>query len=92
MQTYTLVENPNTVPVTVEVSYLTPGREGNVVFTDTLRPNTRKTCAMRDKIKSGRASVMVTSQTPGKGVVVERAMYSATRRAGTDTIGAYVDQ
>ena len=47
---------------------------------------------MEHSTMMGRASVMVTSKTAGKGIVVERAMYSANRGAGTDTIGAYVDQ
>jgi hypothetical protein len=91
VQTYTLVENPNPVAVQIEVSYLMPGGKDNVTFTDTLKPNSRKTYSMADKIPDGRASIKVTSKTPGKGIVVERSMYWNNRGAGTDTIGAYVD-
>jgi alpha-tubulin suppressor-like RCC1 family protein len=90
-QTYTLVENPNSIPVQVEVSYLMPGGKDNVTFTDSLKPNSRKTYSMADKIPDGRASIKVTSKTPNEGIVVERSMYWNNRGAGTDTIGAYVD-
>jgi len=87
-ETWTLVQNPNAVDVEVEISYLTPTGAGNVVFTDNVPANSRKTYDMSQKI-SGRAAVMVTSTTPGRKIMVERAMYWNTRGAGTDTIGGY---
>ena len=39
----------------------------------------------------GRAAVLVRSKTPGKGIMVERAMYWNNRGAGTDTVGGYGD-
>ena len=38
-----------------------------------------------------RAAVMVQSLTPGRKIMVERAMYWNSRGAGTDTIGVYSD-
>ncbi|MBU1669991.1 MAG: hypothetical protein KKF41_03355 [Actinobacteria bacterium] len=90
-ETYTLVQNPNQVDVTVEVSYLTPDGTGNVVFTETVGANSRKTFNMGDKGISGRAAVMVTCKTAGARIMVERAMYWNSRGAGTDTIGGYSD-
>jgi len=52
--------------------------------------NSRKTYNMEDKI-SGRASILVTGTTPGKKIMVERAMYWGSRGAGTDTIGGFSD-
>jgi hypothetical protein len=68
-----------------------PGGKDNITFTDTLKPNSRKTYSMADKVPGGRASIRVTSKTPNEGIVVERSMYWNNRGAGTDTIGAYVD-
>ena len=90
-ETYTLVQNPNSTDVTVEISYMTPDGEGNVVFTETIGANSRMTYNMVDKGISGRAAVMVTSKTTGKKIMVERAMYWNGRGAGTDTIGGYSD-
>jgi hypothetical protein len=91
VETYTLVENPNSTAVQIEFSYLMPGGKDNITFTDTLKPNSRKTYSMADKVPGGRASIRVTSKTPNEGIVVERSMYWNNRGAGTDTIGAYVD-
>jgi YVTN family beta-propeller protein len=90
-ETFTLVQNPNSVPVTVQVTYMTPTGTGNVVFTDTVKANSRKTYNMTDKGISGRAAIMVTSKTAGKPIIVERAMYWNNRGAGTDTIGGFSD-
>jgi hypothetical protein len=91
METWTLVQNPNAKPVTVQVSYLTPDGKGNVTFSETVPANSRKSYNMADKIPSGRASVMVESKTSGSRIMVERAMYWNSRGAGTDTIGGYSD-
>lgn len=91
IETWTLVQNPNGTEVKVQVSYLTPSGQGNKVFTDTIPANSRKSYNMGDVLPSGRAAVMVKSQTPGKPIMVERAMYWNNRGAGTDTIGGYGD-
>ncbi len=89
-ETWTLVQNPNSSAVTVEVSYLKAGG-GAVSLTSNIPANSRMTFNMADKIPSGRASIMVTSKTSGKKIMVERAMYWNTRGVGTDTIGGYGD-
>jgi len=90
-ETWTLVQNPNNEPVNIRVSYLVPDGKTNVVFTDTLKGNSRKTYNMADQGIKGRAAVLVTSLTPDKKIMVERAMYWNSRGAGTDTIGGYSD-
>jgi len=40
---------------------------------------------------NGCASVIVTSKTTGKKIMVERAMYWNNKGAGTDTIGGFSD-
>jgi subtilisin family serine protease len=90
-ETWTLVQNPNSSPVTVEITYMTTTGAGNETFQDTIPANSRKTFNMVDKGISGRAAIMVTSKTAGKKIMVERAMYWNNRGAGTDTIGGYSD-
>ena len=90
-ETYTLVQNPNSTDVTVEVTYLTPDGAGNVTFEETVGANSRKTFSMADKGINGRAAIMVTCKTAGAKIMVERAMYWNTRGAGTDTVGGYSD-
>jgi hypothetical protein len=90
-ETWTLVQNPNSVPVTVEVTYMSPSGTGNVTFTDSVAANSRRSYNMADKVPSGRASVMVRSKTTGKKIMCERAMYWNSRGAGTDTIGGFSD-
>jgi|GEM_PF-546432 len=90
-ETWTLVQNPNAKPVSVEVSYLTPTGQGNKVVTATIPANSRQSFSMGDAMPSARASVMVTSKTAGLPIMVERSMYWNARGAGTDTIGGYSD-
>ena len=90
-ETYTLVQNPNSSAVTVQITYMTPTGAGNKTFTDTIPANSRMTYNMADKAISGRAAIMVTSKTSGKKIMCERAMYWNARGAGTDTIGGYSD-
>src|SRR5665811_1105036 len=59
-ETWTLVQNPNTSAVTVEVTYLKAGG-GAVTLTSAIPASSRMTFKMADKVPSGRASVMVTS-------------------------------
>ena len=91
-ETWTLVQNPNSGAVSVQISYLTPAGTGNVTKTETIAGNSRRTFNMADHSGiSGRAAIMVTSKTPGKKIMVERAMYWNSRGAGTDTIGGFSD-
>ncbi len=90
-ETYTLVQNPNTTDVVVEVSYLTPTGKGNVKFQEVILAKSRRTFVMADKVPQGRASVVVKSLTAGKKIMVERAMYWNNRGAGTSTVGAFLD-
>lgn len=90
-ETWTLIQNPNNVDVTVEISYLTPNGTGNATFEDTVKANSRNSYSMADEIKDGRAAIMVTSKTAGKNIIVERAMYWNERGAGTVTIGGFED-
>jgi hypothetical protein len=91
VETYTLVANPNSGPVDIEVSYLLKGGGEPVTFTDTIAANSRKTYAMSDKIPNGAAAIVVKSKTPGRGIMAERSMYWNSRSAGTDTIGGFSD-
>jgi len=73
--------------VTVEVSYLKAGG-GAVSLTKSIPANSRKTFNMAQHSGiNGRAAIMVSSKTPGKKIMVERAMYWNNRGAGTDTVG-----
>ena len=91
-ETWTLVQNPNTADVTVEITYMTPDGKGNVTKTEKIPASSRKTFNMLEHSGiTGRASIMVTSKTAGKKIMVERAMYWNNRGAGTDTIGGYSD-
>ncbi len=87
-ETWTLVQNPNARKVSIRVTYLTPTGEGNVTFTDTLEPNSRKTYNMAEHIPDGKAAVLVNCETAGSTIAVERTMYWNARGAGTGTIGA----
>ena len=90
-ETWTLVQNPNPVAVSVEVSYLTAGGKGDVKWSESIPANSRKTFGMADKGIGGRASIMVRCKTSGRKIMVERAMYWNNRGAGTDTIGGFSD-
>ncbi|MBU4174376.1 MAG: C39 family peptidase [Actinobacteria bacterium] len=91
METWTLVQNPNSTAVTVEISYLTQSGQGNQTFTREIPANSRMTFSMADWIPDGMASILVTSKTVGKKIMVERAMYGNNRGAGMDTIGGFSD-
>ncbi|MCJ7652725.1 MAG: hypothetical protein MUO75_03365, partial [Actinobacteria bacterium] len=90
-ETWTLVANPNADEVAVEISYLKPDGQNNVVFQDTIPGNSRKTYNMADKGINGRAAVKAVCTTANGNIMVERAMYWNNRGAGTDTIGGYSD-
>jgi hypothetical protein len=89
-ETWTLVQNPNGSPVTVDITYLTPSETGNVTRTETIPANSRVTFGMQQHSHlTGRASILVKSKTVGKPVMVERAMYWYNKGAGADTIGGH---
>lgn len=90
-ETWTLVQNPNDSEVTVKITYLNPDGADNKSFGDTIPANSRKSYYMPDAGITGRASILVTSETAGRNIMVERAMYWNSRGAGTDTIGGYSD-
>ena len=90
-ETWTLVQNPNNVDVTVLIGYLTPNGVGNTVVQDIVPKNSRKTYSMVDKVQNSRAAISVECQTAGQKIMVERAMYWNNRGAGTGTIGGYSD-
>jgi hypothetical protein len=90
-ETWTLVQNPNPVPVLVEISYLTPTGEGDQVFTAEVPAASRSTFNMSEKIAGSRAGVEVVCLTPNRKIMVERAMYWNARGTGTGTIGAFSD-
>lgn len=90
-ETWTLVQNPNSVPVNVRITYLTYKGQGNRSFTDEVPGGSRKTYNMADWITDNKAAIKVESLTPGRDILVERAMYWNDRGAGTCSIGGYGD-
>lgn len=90
-ETWTLVQNPNSVPVTVKISYLKQGGGDPMTLTGTIGPNSRMTYSMADRFPNGRAAIEVVSKTAGKKIVVERSIYWNSRGAGTDSIGGFSD-
>ncbi len=78
-QLYYCIENPNAVPVDVEVTYLRPAP--NPPFTITypgIPGHTRKTIYVNGedaRLAWGDVSAVITSLTPGGPIIVERAMY-----------------
>ena len=84
-----LVRNPNDAVASVEMCYLTPTGIGNVVFNETVPANSRKSLSIADRLPRWRTGVMFKSETAGKKIMVERAMYWKSCGAGTDTIGEY---
>ena len=91
-ETWTLVQNPNSAAVTVEITYMTPSGSGNIVKTESIPANSRRSFNMASHSGiSGRAAIMVVCKTAGSKVIVERSMYWNDRGAGTDTVGGYSD-
>ncbi len=90
-ETYTLVANPNSVPVTVRVTYLTTLGTDNPSFTDVIPKQSRQTYTMSDTLTAGGgASIMVESLTTGppkRPIICERAMYFNGKAGGHDSIG-----
>jgi hypothetical protein len=90
-QTYTLVQNPNSVSVDVDVIYYGANGSFDIVNRQTLAPYSRTTFNMADRLSNGRASILVRCTTPGMKVLAERSMYWNNKGAGTNTIGGYSD-
>jgi hypothetical protein len=87
-ETWTLVQNPNGTDEEVTITYMTPAGTGNVVKTETIPANSRRTFNMAQHSGlSGRAAIMVKAKAGTRPIMVERAMYWDNRCAGTDTIG-----
>jgi len=94
METWTLVQNPNPVDVTVNISYLTPSGQGNVTIPANIPANSRRTFNMVDCINNATASTIVECKTSGMKIMAERAIYMSVlgyRPVGMETIGAYSD-
>jgi hypothetical protein len=92
-ETYTLVQNPTKVQVSVRISYLTYNGQGNVVFTDTINAQSRQTYPLAARVTNNKVAILVECLTPAPNdkIIVERAIYWNSRGAGTDTIGGYSD-
>jgi hypothetical protein len=86
-ETFTMVQNPNDTPVDVRVTYMTPTGKDNVTINKSVPALSRVTFNMADKLKSGKAAVLVECVNNGNGVLAERSMYWNNRGAGTCTIG-----
>jgi virginiamycin B lyase len=80
---WTLVQNPNAVPVTAQLTYMIEGDAPQTVV-KTVPAYSRATFNMADDIGAKDASVKVVSTLP---VIAERAMYRNHRREGHDSIG-----
>jgi hypothetical protein len=94
METWTLVQNPNPVDVTVNISYLTPSGQGNVTIPATIPAKSRRTFDMADCINNVTAATIVECKTSGMKIMAERAIYMNVlgyRPVGMETIGAYSD-
>jgi hypothetical protein len=90
-ETWTLVQNPNSVPVEVRLTYLTYNGMGDQSVTATIPANSRKSFNMAAKITNNKAATKVECLTTGRKIMCERAMYWNNRGAGTDTIGGFSD-
>jgi len=86
-ETWVLVQNPNNVPATVSLNYMT----GNGLVTgptETLPANSRKTFYVADTVPGcWDVSTVVGSDQP---VIAERSMYGNNRTWGHDSIGVSV--
>jgi len=87
METYVLVQNPNTVPVDINVTFQTDS--GEVVPPDlqgvTIAANSRWTFKVNDWVTTFNVSTKV--EATGGWVVCERAMYGDNRTWAHDSIG-----
>lgn len=91
--TYTCIQNPGLVAVTVEITLLTGMNftASNRRFTDEIPANSRKTYNLADKIPSDSGSIMAISMVANRPIVVESSTYFFEKAAGMNTIGACSD-
>ncbi len=71
-QTYVLLQNPNDVSATVDVTYMIEG-ESNVSKQYTIGPNTRYTIPVNNEIGNGKS--VSTKVSADQNIIVERAEY-----------------
>jgi hypothetical protein len=83
-ETWTLVENPNSVPANLTLTYMTE-TQGPKALAKRIPPNSRATYGMVSDIGAADASIQVQSDQP---VVAERSVYRNNRREGSCSIGA----
>lgn len=86
-ETFTLVQNPNSVPVDIQIAYMMQDGSGFAVFKRTVGANSRETYPMT---VVGRGAILVVCG-GGYKIMVERAMYWNNRQAATNTIGGFTD-
>ena len=86
-ETYTVVQNPNGVPVDIRIVYLMQNGTGIAMFDYSVPANSRVTYPMP---VIGRCSTVIATLS-GEKMMVERAMYWNNRQAATNTIGGFTD-
>lgn len=86
-ETYTLVQNPGDEQVRIEVRYLLADGAEQAGFVVDVPARSRMTFDMGAVVPAARAGVKVSCLTPGRGILVERAMYWNNRGAGMESIG-----
>ncbi len=99
-ETWTCVQNPNGVPITVQIDYLSEAGAAVIgSFTEVIDGQSRKSFNMIDHAPvPGRYAIRVASLNPGLNVIAERATYLWTeagslsaRTGGEETIGGWND-
>ncbi|MFH1148889.1 MAG: DUF5719 family protein, partial [Actinomycetota bacterium] len=90
-ETWTLVQNPNAVQVSVRIDYFGPEGYPDYTVQATIPANSRKTFSMADVNPEGTAAIKVECTTADKKIMAEQAMYIGWRCLGVDTIGGYSD-
>jgi len=90
-ETWTLVSNPEEVPVDVKVSYLTCEGLKNKSFTVRIPAGTRYSFPMGEYIKDDYAGVVVECLTGGRKIVAESSTYWDGRSGGISSIGGYAN-
>jgi hypothetical protein len=83
-ETWVLVQNPNSTPTKITLTYMTPG--GSIAGPKvTLPANSRKTFFVADTVPNQwQVSTRVTADKP---VIAERSMYGSNRTWGHDSVG-----
>lgn len=92
-ETWTLVQNPNTFPVYIQVGYPPLGGGIPFVYEDMLPAQSRRSYSMENDIGPNQwASIVVDTEVGGGKVIVERTIYGQNRGSGFNTIGGYWDE